>query len=144
MSQHCERDMKNTRRRPMSSFSIQAFFALFPRPPFSAPGRVGTRPRNLRFRLLGMFLGTLRKPAQEKFLGIVPFIGNGQEVCFGPSRPDPERNARDQDGTRTGRGGPHLGTWMGPKRCQTKHMANLDGTASDPGWDLDRPGIGPR
>ena len=25
------------------------------------------------------------------------------------------KNTRDQDGTRTGRGGPHLGTWMGPK-----------------------------
>ena len=33
---------------------------------------------------------------------------------------------------------------MGPKRCKTKHMANLDGTLSDPGWDLDVPGIGPR
>ena len=53
---------------------------------------------------------------------------SGQDVCFGPSRPDPGRNARDQDGTRTGRDGPHLGTWMGPKCWKTKHMANLDGT----------------
>ena len=58
--------------------------------------------------------------------------------------PDPGRNAREQDGTRTGQGGPHLGTWMGPKRCKTKHMANLDGTPSDAGWDLDGPRIGPR
>ena len=71
-------------------------------------------------------------------------IGSGQEVCFCPSRPDPGRNAREQDGTRTGRDGPHLGTWMGPKHCKAKHMANLDGTTSDPGWDLDGPGIGPR
>ena len=60
--------------------------------------------------------------------------GNGQKICFGPSRPNPERNARDQDG-------PHLGAWMGPKRCEKKHMANLDGTLSDPGWDLDGPGL---
>ena len=71
-------------------------------------------------------------------------IGSGQEVCFGPSRPDPGRNAREQDGTRMGRDGPHLGTWMGPKYCKTKHMTNLDGTPSDPGWDLDGPRIGPR
>ena len=70
-------------------------------------------------------------------------IGSGQEVCFCPSRPDPVRNAREQDGTRTGRDGPHLGTWMSPKHCKTKHMANLDGTTSDPGWDLDGPRIGP-
>ena len=57
-------------------------------------------------------------------------VGNGQEVCFGPSRPYPGRNARDQDGTRTGRDGPpqdldgsetlHIctrhGTWAGPGR----------------------------
>ena len=71
-------------------------------------------------------------------------LGSGQEVCFGPSRPDPGRNAAEQDGTRMGRDGPHLGTWMGLKRCKTKHMANLDGTPSDPGWDLDRPRTGPR
>ena len=57
-----------------------------------------------------------------------------------PSRPDPVRNAREQDGTRTGRDGPHL---VGPKHCKTKHMANLDGATSDPGWDLDGPRIGP-
>ena len=45
---------------------------------------------------------------------------------------------------RTGRDGPHLGTWMGPKHCKTKHMATLEGTTSDPGWDLDGPRIGPR
>ena len=71
-------------------------------------------------------------------------FGSGQEVCFCPSRPDPGRNAREQDGTRTGRDGPHLGTWMGPKHCKTKRMANLDGTTSDPGWDLDPPRRGPR
>ena len=73
-------------------------------------------------------------------------IGSGQEVCFCPSRPDPVRNAREQDGTGTGRDGPHLGTWIGPKHCnlKTKHMANLDGTTSDSGWDLDGPRIGPR
>ena len=76
--------------------------------------------------------------------GSPPSFGSGQEVCFCPSRPDPVRNAREQDGTRTGRDGPHLGTWMGPKHCKTKHMANLDGTTSDPGWDLDGPRIGPR
>ena len=33
---------------------------------------------------------------------------------------------------------------MGPRRCNTKHMANLDGTPpSDPGWDLDGPGSDP-
>ena len=69
-------------------------------------------------------------------------LGSGQEVCFWPSRPDPGRIARDEDGTRTGRDGPHLGTWMGPKHCKTKHMANLDGTTSDSGWDLDGPRIG--
>ena len=64
-------------------------------------------------------------------------VKNGQEVCFGPSRPDPGRNARDQDGTRTGRDGPHLGAWMGPKHCKTKHMVNLDGTPSDSGQAQD-------
>ena len=73
-----------------------------------------------------------------------PTFGSGQEVCFCPSRPDPGRNAREQDGIRTGRNGTHLGTWMGPKHCKTKHMANLDGTTSNPGWDLDGPRIGPR
>ena len=68
----------------------------------------------------------------------------GQGVCFGLSRPDPGSNAQDQDGIRTGWDGPRLWTWMGPKRCKTKHMANLDGTPSDPGWDLDGPSIGPR
>ena len=53
---------------------------------------------------------------------------------FRPVQARSRRNARDQDGTRTGRDGPHLGTWMGPKCCKTKHMANLDGTPSDPGW----------
>ena len=67
-------------------------------------------------------------------------IGSGQEACLGPSRPVPGRNAQDQHGTRTGRDGPHLGTWMGLKRCETKHMANLDGTP----LDLDGPGITPR
>ena len=62
-----------------------------------------------------------------------PEFGSGREVCFGPSRPDPGRNAREQDGTRTGRDGPHLGMWMGPKCWKTKHMANLDGTPSHPG-----------
>ena len=66
-------------------------------------------------------------------------VGKGQEVCFGLSRPDAGRNAQEQDGTRTGRNGPHLGTWMGSKCCKTKHMVNLDGTPSDLGWDLDRP-----
>ena len=75
---------------------------------------------------------------------IIELLGSGQEVCFSLSRPDPVRNAREQDGTRTGRDGPHLGTWMGPKHCKTKHMANLDGTTSDPGWDLDGPRMGPR
>ena len=55
------------------------------------------------------------------WVGRLPF-------SFCPSRPDPVRNARVQDGTRTGPDGPHLGTWMGPKHCKTKHMANLDGT----------------
>ena len=32
---------------------------------------------------------------------------------------------------------------MGPKCCETKRMANLDGTPSDPGWDLDGPRMGP-
>ena len=63
---------------------------------------------------------------------------------FRPVQPNPGRNAREQDGTRTGRDGPHLGTWMGLKCCKTKHMANLDGTPSEPGWDLDGPRIGPR
>ena len=65
-----------------------------------------------------------------------------KKSVFCPSRPDPGRNAREQDGTRTGRDGPHLGTWMGPKHCKTEHMANLDGTTSDSGWDLDGPRIG--
>ena len=80
----------------------------------------------------------------RKFYSIILLVGSGQEVCFCPSRPDPVRNAREQDGARTGRDGPHLGTWMGPKHCKTKHMANLDGTTSDSGWDLDGPRIGPR
>ena len=63
---------------------------------------------------------------------IWPPFGSGQEVCFSPSRPDPGRNAREQDGTRTGRDGPHLKTWMGPKHGKTKHMTNLDGIPSDP------------
>ena len=66
----------------------------------------------------------------------VPGIGSGQEVCFGPSRPDPGRNAWDEDGTRTGP--PPLGTWMGPKCCKTKHMVNLDGTPFGPGMGLGR------
>ena len=26
---------------------------------------------------------------------------------------------------------------MGPKHCKTKHMENLGGTTSDPGWDME-------
>ena len=74
----------------------------------------------------------------------ITLVRSGQEVCFGPSRPEPGRDARDQDGTRTGRDGPHLETWMGPKHCKTKHMANLDGTIWDPGWDQDGRRIGRR
>ena len=67
-------------------------------------------------------------------------FGSGQEVCLCPSRPDRVRNAREQDGTRTGRDGRHLGTWMGPKHCKTKHMASLDGITSGmgPGRAQDR------
>ena len=32
---------------------------------------------------------------------------------------------------------------MGLTHCKTKHMATLDGTPSDPGWDLDDPGADP-
>ena len=64
-------------------------------------------------------------------LGPSDLLGSGQEV--GPSRPDPGSNSWDQDGrTRTGRNGPHLGTWTGPKRCKTKHMAKLNGTPFGP------------
>ena len=63
----------------------------------------------------GVYAGDTMKADAKKFF-------------FGPSRPDPGRNARDQ----------------GPKRCKTKHVANLDGTPSYPGWDLDGPRIGPR
>ena len=72
------------------------------------------------------------------------FVGSGQESVS--ARPGPiveGRNAREQDETRTGQDGPHFGTWMGPKRWKTKHMANVEGTPSDPGWDLDgTPGEG--
>ena len=85
-----------------------------------------------------------RNPIRANRSQVMKIVGSGQEVCFCPSRPDPGRNAREQDGTRTGRDGPHLGIWMGPKHCKTRHMANLDGTTSDPGWDLDGPRIGPR
>ena len=82
----------------------------------------------------------LKQPGLE--LPNLENFGSGQEVCFGRSRHDLGRNARDQDGTRTGRDGPNLGTWMGLKRCRKAH-AKLDGTPSDPGWDLDGPGSDP-
>ena len=50
-------------------------------------------------------------------------FGSGQEVCFGPSRPDPGRKAPDQDGTRTGRDLDADGAWTGAR--------------SDPGEGLD-------
>ena len=91
-----------------------------------------------------MFADLSREPVPYLRKRFVSFGSGGQEVCFGPSRPDRGRNAREQDGTRTGRDGPHLGTWMGPKRCKTKHMANLDGTPSYAGWDLEGHRIRPR
>ena len=66
-------------------------------------------------------------------------LRSGQELCFGPILEEHSGPGWDQDGP----GCPPLGTWMGPKRCKAKHMANLDGTASDPGWDLDGPGSDP-
>ena len=50
---------------------------------------------------------------------LVYVLGSGQEVYFGPSRPDPGRNARSQDGTRTGRDG-RGGTWTGPDPSQAR------------------------
>ena len=76
-------------------------------------------------------------------------FGSGTEVCFGPSRPDPGRNARDRVGTRTGRDGPHLGTWTWVRnavkqstwRIWTGPLRSRDGTwtgpGSDPGEGLD-------
>ena len=76
-----------------------------------------------------------------KYLFRGPKFGSGQEVCFCPSRPDPGRNAREQDGTRTGRDGPPpsghgwvrntvkqstLRIWTGPPRTR-------DGTWTGPG-----------
>ena len=64
--------------------------------------------------------------------------GSGQEVCFGPYtayRPDPGKNARDQDGSRTGGWMAPEVTWMDPKPCKTNRTANLDGTFG--------PGMGP-
>ena len=48
-----------------------------------------------------------------------------------------------QMGPGRARMAPHVGTWMGPKCCKTKHMANLDGTPSDLGWELEGPGSDP-
>ena len=97
-------------------------------------GRFWTRSPHRKKRKILFFFSGARKKVRK-----AARLGSGQEVCFCPSRPDPARDAREQDGTRTGRDGPHLGTWMGPKHRKTKHMANLDGTTSDPGWDLDGP-----
>ena len=47
-------------------------------------------------------------------------------------------------GTRMGPGRAGMAPTSGPGCCKTKHMANLDGTTSDPGWDLEGPRIGPR
>ena len=55
-----------------------------------------------------------------------------KKVCFGPSKPHPGKNARDKDGTGTGRDVPHLRT----RRSEAVNKAQ--------GWDLDGPTIGPR
>ena len=50
-------------------------------------------------------------------------------------RPVQARSWKERSGTgwdQDGPGWPHLGTWMGPKYCKTKHMANLDGTPLGP------------
>ena len=49
--------------------------------------------------------------------------------------PIPE-NAREQDGTKTGRDGPHLGTWMGPEMLENK-------AHGESGRDPFGPGMGP-
>ena len=69
----------------------------------------------------------------ESLFASETFLGSGQEVCFGRSMPDPEGTL----GTRMGPGragmAPTSGPGWAPKCCKTKHMANLDGTPSDPG-----------
>ena len=62
-------------------------------------------------------------------------FGSGQGVCFGLSRPDPRRSARDQDGTGTDRDGPHLGTWTGRNAVNKAH--------GEFGRDRFGPGMGP-
>ena len=88
----------------------------------------------------------LSAPKSQRFsrFAIAMPIADPRHRAISETRPDPGRNTREQDGTRTGRDGPHLATWMGLKRCKTKHMAKLDGTPSEQGWDLDWPRIGPR
>ena len=75
---------------------------------------------------------TLAHPTEKKF-------GNGQEVCFGLSRPDPGTNSRGQHKTRTGRHGPpHLGPgWVRNRNAENE-------AHGESGWDLDGPRIGPR
>ena len=91
----------------------------------------------------GTFHGHFHARLQDKY-SRQHFCWKWPRSLFRPVQARSTRNARDQDGTGTGRDGPHFGTWMGPKCCRTKHMANLDGTPSDPGWDLGGPRIGPR
>ena len=50
---------------------------------------------------------------------LLPLFRSGREVCFGPSRPDPERSTREEDGTRT---------WTGPGPDPGE---GLDGTPGD-------------
>ena len=80
--------------------------------------------------------------------GEVESIGSDQEVCFGPSRPDPGRNAWDEDGTRMGRDGPTSGPGRGRNavkqntwRIWTGPLRTRDGTwtgiGSDTGEGLD-------
>ena len=88
-------------------------------------------------------------------------FGSGQEVCFGLSRPDPGRNAREQDGTWRGWDGlleGTLGSRMGPGRAgmaptsgpgwtrntgKQRTLRTQDGTCTGPGSDPDEVWMAP-
>ena len=93
------------------------------------------------------FAQTFRKSSCKGAVFLV-FLGSGQEVCFGPPRPDPGKKHSGAGWDQDGPGWPYLGTgwvqnavkqstwriWTGP--LQTRDGI-WTGPGSDPGEGLD-------
>ena len=120
---------RNSPRAPRMAFSLREHFSCGPQASEILSLQVS---RYEKYRCWASKLNNQKWPRSLYW----PVHAPSQKECSGPGCAHP--------GPAWAHDGPHLGTWTGPKHSKTKHMANLDGTSSDPRWDLDGPRIGPR